>query len=543
MNESHPSHIEALTWRVVAAYVALYVLLDWLSYIHPIYPLAITPWNPPPALSLVLLLRYGWRAWPALFVAAFAAEAIVRDNPLSPIYAAISSLWLAFGYVAVALLLRHFRFGNRFTTLRDAFVFLAVIPPTTLFIGMGYVAVYVYAGMVAPGYFVESSLRFWIGDMIGVMVVAPLLLVNGDRLTVRPSLNLSAEMGAQAAAILLALWLIFGLEATDEFKFFYLLFLPLSWIAIRHGVAGATVANLAIQLGLIAAFEWRGHPTAAVLEFQFLMLALAVTGLLLGMAMSERRRALMALAEREAALGQALRAAAVGEMTSALAHELNQPLMAISNYARASQHLADRMPDSAGLSQALDKLVAEVTHAGNVVHRLREYYRYGGLHREWLDTRPFLDACLDSQRHRARRHDIRLNASIDDGIERLLADPVQLNLVLHNLIGNAIEALSPGETYVREIAVNITRMDRVTVQVCVLDRGSGVDPGMVDELFSPHVSGKSQGMGLGLSICRSLIEGHGGRIWYEARPGGGARFCFTLPDWEDESGSDGQHRR
>jgi signal transduction histidine kinase len=540
-----PRHAETepLTWRILVAYGVLYVLLDWLSYIHPLFPLAITAWNPPPALSLVLLLGYGSRAWPALFAAAFAAEAIVRDIPLSPLYAAVSSLWLAGGYVLGAhLLQRHLGFDRRFQGLRDLFVFLALIPPLTLVIGMGYVAVYVFAGLIAPEHFLESSLHFWIGDMIGVIVLAPLLLVHGPDLAARSWPRPRAEHWAQGAAILVTLWLIFGLEATDEFKFFYLLFLPLSWVAMRQGVEGATAALLAIQLGLIGALQWRGHLTATVLEFQFLMLALAVTGLFLGMAMSERRRALAALAERETALGQALRAAAVGEMTSALAHELNQPLMAVSNYARASQHLAAELPGSEALRQALDRLVGEVGHAGDVIHRLREYYRYGGLHREALAARPFFEASLESLRQRARRHRIAVTARTEDDVGTVQADPVQLGIVLHNLVSNAIEAIVAAPDCVREIAVHVSRPDRFTLRVCVEDRGPGLDPSQAGELFEPLVSGKSTGMGLGLSICRNLVEGHGGRIWHEARVGGGARFCFTLPILEDEFGSDGLHR-
>jgi signal transduction histidine kinase len=229
-------------------------------------------------------------------------------------------------------------------------------------------------------------------------------------------------------------------------------------------------------------------------------------------------------------------------MTSALAHELNQPLMAISNYARASQHLAGELAGPDTLRQALNSLVAEVGHAGSVIHRLREYYRYGGLHRETFEARPFFEASLEPLRQRARRHRIALTVATDDEVGRLHADPIQLGIVLHNLVSNAIEAIADTHAHVREIAVHVGRPDRITLRVCVDDRGPGVDPAQADELFSPQVSGKAMGMGLGLSICRTLVEGHGGRIWHEARAGGGARFCFTLPILEDELGSDGLHR-
>lgn len=520
-------------WPVLPAYLAGYVLLDWLSYIHPVQSPAITPWNPAPALSLVLFLRYGTRFWPLACLAAFAAGAIVRDIPLAPLHAALASLWLTAGYAALTKLLQKLRFDLRFLSLRDLFIFLAAVPPFTLAIGLGNAALYVYAGRIAPAGFPDAAMRFWIGGMVGVIVMAPLLLVHWQRLFAVPRIRVVAEQWAQSIAILVALWLVFGLEATDGFKFFYLLFLPVSWIAARSGMEGATVANLAIQLGVIGALQWLGHPADTVQAFQFLMLALATTGLFLGMAMSERRRALAAVAERDSALDQALRAAAVGEMTSALAHELNQPLMAISNYARASQHLAGELPGSDPLRRALDSLVGEVSHAGSVIHRLREYYRYGGMHRETLAARGYFAEALEPLGQRAARRGVRLVAEIADDAGEFQADPIQLGIVLHNLVGNAIEAVADLQEGAREVTVRVTRPDRFTLKACVEDRGPGVDPAQADELFSPLVSHKPQGMGLGLSICHSLIESHGGRIWYEARPGGGARFCFTLPVLEE----------
>lgn len=333
--------------RIIAGYIALYVFLDWLSYIHPVLPVAITPWNPPPGLSLVFLLRFGLRNWPALFVAAFLAEVLVRGIPAPLPWLAFSSCALTGCYVAIAARLADTaRIGERFDNLRDLTRFLAVILPGTLAAALAYVAIFTLAGLVPEAGFFANVLRFWVGDAIGVMVVTPLLLVHGagNARRLRDGWRPAAEMLLQAVSVLLALWLIFGVELTDEFKFFYLLFLPLIWVAMRHGIQGATIAIAGIQLGLIAILQWSGRSDTEVLEFQLLMATLTVTGLFLGLAVTNRRKVEEQLRLRQAKLNQALRMAAAGEMASAFAHELNQPLSAISNYLRACQ-LMLTMPD------------------------------------------------------------------------------------------------------------------------------------------------------------------------------------------------------
>jgi signal transduction histidine kinase len=529
-------------WAVYAAYVAIYVLLDWVSYIHPVFPLAITLWNPPPALSLVLLLRWGSSGWPALVVAALLAEWLVRGLPAPLPHTLASSLLLAGGYWALARLLTGpLRFNQSFLSQRDLLAFLGTVVSGTLLIGLVFVGIYAHAGLVHGDRFLASVVRFWIGDMIGVIVLVPLLLVHRDsRLRHwRPTL----EQGLQLGSIALVLWIIFGIGATDAFKFFYLLFLPLVWIAMRHGIRGATLANLAIQLGLIGAVLWLGHRAATVLEFQFLTLALVMTGLFLGMAVTERRQVQATLQDREAALGQALKSAAVGEMASAMAHELNQPLMATSSYARACQHLlADG--DRERLTATLEKLVKEVGHAGDVVLRLRDAYRGEGPRREDLQLRQFLPQCLASLKRRAELQGIQISVRTE-GQDHLHADPVQLNMVVHNLVSNAIEALAAVPAGVKEIQVEASLDEQGRLRLCVQDSGPGVDPQLRGRLFQSMASDKPQGMGLGLAICRSLVESQGGRLWHEPLPGGcGARFCMTLPAREEvENGTDRIHSR
>jgi len=514
----------------ITIYIILYVFLDWVSYIHPVLPVAITPWNPPPGLSLVFLLRLGPRNWPALFGAAFLAEVLVRGIPAPLPWLAASSLALAVCYMAIAVLLAgKARIGESFDSLRDLPRFLAVILPGTLVAALAYVAIFTFAGLVPDEEFIANVLRFWVGDAIGVMVVTPLLLVHGAetsslrRIGWRPT----AEILLQAASVLLVLWLIFGVEYTDEFKFFYLLFLPLIWISMRHGIQGATVAIAGIQLGLIAALQWGGHHATVVVEFQLLMAALTVTGLFLGMAATCRREAERQLRNRQTELNQALRMAAAGEMSSAFAHELNQPLSAISSYLCACQMMLAK-PDEQRelLVETLDKAVAEVGRAGQVVRRLRDFYRSGMLQLERLSVEELLQGGLAPLKKRAERHGVAMTLIVASGLPEISVDRMQIETVLHNLVSNSIDAFAGSKQGKIEVSAVL---DAPGVRVCVSDNGPGIVPKMAQRLFEPFATSKPEGMGLGLAISRSLLDAHGGKLWTEPASGSGARFCFTLP--------------
>jgi signal transduction histidine kinase len=219
----------------------------------------------------------------------------------------------------------------------------------------------------------------------------------------------------QGLAIAIALWIIFGLKYTDEFKFFYLLFLPMIWIAMRHGIQGATVALAASHVGINAILEWRGLHAITVVEFQMLMLGLAVTGLFLGMTVTTRRAAEERLHQRETELNQAMRLAAAGEMAQAIAHELNQPLVAVANYARAGRAmLEDPARHAALLADTLDKIDREANRAGQVMRRLREFFRGGGLRPETFTAQELVEESLAHVRRRAERQGITIETRFDE---------------------------------------------------------------------------------------------------------------------------------
>lgn len=517
-------------WPLIAAYLALYVFMDWVSYIHPVLPLAITPWNPPPGLSLAFLLLYGVRQWPALFIAALLAEIFVRGIPAPFPYLAASSLLLTACYTgAAALLLGPLRFDTRFSSLRDLSWLLAVALGGALLAALAYVSIYTLAGLVPTQEFMANILRFWVGDVIGIIVAAPLILSLAHHQTGRRATN-TREMMAQAASTILALWVIFGLEFTDEFKFFYLLFLPLIWIAMRHGVRGATLAILGTQLGLIAAVQAGGHKAAAVIELQLLMLALAITGLFLGMAVTSRRLLEDRLLEQQAELDRALRFAAAGEMTSALAHELNQPLSALTSYLHSCQLLLTQPKiQHTLLTDTMGKAVDEARRAGQVVHRLRNFYRGGIVQRQQISILPFLQEGIAPLLNRAERHNISIRISCPQKLPDIRADRVQMETVLHNLVYNSIDAIAGGRSARREIVIAASVLSADEICVCISDTGPGIPPEKQPRVFEPFTTGKIDGTGLGLAISRSLVEANHGKIWLDNSFAGGARFCFSVP--------------
>lgn len=294
------------TLAVAAAFIIVYVCVDWATYLYAIRPFAITTWNPAAGLALAFLLICGIRMWPALAIAAFVADSLVRGLPaphlfFEPLGVAIISA----GYVGMAAMLRErLGFRTELDHLRDMALLISVAGVGSLLIAIAYVAVYRFEDLVLARDFERVVVQFWIGDLIGIVTTTPVLLLLSQWKRVRAALgpNPWRLILMQFSAIALTLWLIFGLKWADEYKLFYLLFLPLIWIVMRHAIVGAAFGITAIQLGLMATVRLSGYKTAAVLEFQFLMLALAATGLFLGMFVTERRLARAALNDSESRL-------------------------------------------------------------------------------------------------------------------------------------------------------------------------------------------------------------------------------------------------
>ena len=513
---------------VVLGYIVFYVFLDWVSYVDPYGPLGITPWNPPPALSIFMVIRYGLAMVPWLWVAALSAEILVRDISAPWTVMLLGCAWLAVGYAMAALMLqRHLRFDPALASLRDATVFVGTAVIATLAIGMGYIGIHVAAGVVPGDVFGRTVAQFWIGDLIGILVTLPMLLVLTRQRATALTLG-GLETVAQVASIGLALFIVFGLGVGAELKLFYILFLPLIWVAMRRGMPGTAAASLLVQVGLIAALVFGEQaPLGEVLDFQFLMLALTLTGLFVGVTVEERRTVEQKLRDKQLELDRSLRMAAASELASALAHELNQPLSAITSYTRACQILLERGDPSQEMPAIMQKVAFEASRAGTVVHRLREFVRSGNIRQERLATPTLLLAAREAAASRAARHGVTVTVDAAPGLPDVIADRIQLETVLHNLIDNAIDALKDTPSG-RRIVLAAVADEKGFVRFTVADNGPGVAPAARDSLFDPFTTSKAEGLGLGLAISRTMVEAHGGSLWL-AHADDGATFCLTLP--------------
>jgi len=219
---------------------------------------------------------------------------------------------------------------------------------------------------------------------------------------------------------------------------------------------------------------------------------------------------------------------ALGEMASTLAHELNQPLTAATSYLHGARRLLDKedQPDLAMMRQAVEGAAAQTLRAGEIIKRLREFVARGESEQQVEDLPKLAEEAAALAMVGARETDVRISFDFDARAPQVLADKVQIQQVLLNLIRNAIEAMQGHAR--RELSIASHRLDDGMVEITVADTGTGIAPEIASRLFQPFVTSKKTGMGVGLSISRTIVESHGGRIRAEARPGGGTIFHMTL---------------
>lgn len=233
------------------------------------------------------------------------------------------------------------------------------------------------------------------------------------------------------------------------------------------------------------------------------------------------------------------RVTALGEMASALAHELNQPLSAIGNYLNGLRRMfAAGVPEDAALvRKALDRAAEQSLRAGEIIRRLRDFVSRGETERRVESLHKMVSEANALALVGAKEQGVRVVMKLDRKHDAVLTDRVQFQQVLLNLIRNAIEAMAE-TTGKRELIIASAPDPDGFVRVSVTDTGPGITQAVGERLFQPFNTSKASGMGVGLSICRTIVESHGGRIWAEPNPGGGAVFHFTVPGASSEELAD-----
>jgi len=529
LTRSEALHDTRSTFLLVCSYIAAYLALDGISLIQGLPGTKFALWDPSAACSLAFLLFKGLRYGPAVLVAGVIADRLIDGFPTTLVAACVTEAIIAVGYSAVAAALRRvLGAGRSFSGTVDIIYFLGIVSVGVLAIAAVVGTALVIMHELPSDGFLSAVRQFWIGDLTGIVGLLPALMVAPlawERWNEVPSLSRVFDLMAFALGLTLALWTVFGLTATDEFQYFYLLLLPVVWTGVRHGLPWCAIAILAEQLALVSVVTLLGYPEADFHAFQVLSLVIATTGLILGAVVTERQRAELSLRHQQAELARMTRLTTAGALGSAIVHEVSQPLATIATYSHACRRLLRLQPEV--LPETLEKLEAEVLRVGEIVDRLRDFLSKGDGRWTPVDlagvARMIVAALTDEARFRG------VAISIDSQpVPQVAGDRVQIEQIVINLLRNAIDAAAQGPSSEKRVWVRIHLCDG-EIQVEVEDNGPGVLPDIAERLFVPFETTKVRGMGLGLSLSRQMAEGHGGKLWWDRTFSKGARFVFHIP--------------
>jgi two-component system sensor histidine kinase DctS len=244
---------------------------------------------------------------------------------------------------------------------------------------------------------------------------------------------------------------------------------------------------------------------------------------------TERKRAEELARQQQEKLQFTARLVTMGEMASTLAHEINQPLSAIASYTAGCLNRLEASDLSREeLREALSKLASQAQRAGRIIRRVYDFVRRSAPQRAPCDINTAIEESIGLMEADARKRGVRIVTELAEGLPQLSADRVMLEQVLLNLMRNGIDAMGESAARERQLTVATARGEDA-VLVSVADRGAGITAEAAQHLFEPFFSTKPEGMGMGLNICRSIVEFHQGRLWVEPNPAGGTVFRFTLP--------------
>ena len=496
------------TTAIGVAYVVAFLSLDAASQAGLYRTLGVSPWNPSAGLALAFAYLRGRTSWPFMFVAGLLALSLVHPLPLSlPVLLVVgllsSAVWLASGEA----LRRVNGFDPGLSTLRSVLLLFAVATIASVLQTAVYVGTLRLGSLLTDTTLLPAAWRYLVGEIVGILAATPLLLLLLQAKRRWPAPHEVHLL--QLSVLIAALFVIFGVPGATRYQLFYLLFLPVLWVALRDGIGGAVLVLNACQIAIILGADYRTSTNPGLGALQTMMIVLLMTGLLIGVTVTEGQAAAERLRYQQAALNRALRLRSAGETAAAIAHQINQPLTAISTYASvASDALASNNATLAGTSIA--KLSAECDRAAAVLRSIRDLVKQGGLTRVPVSLQALLgeQAVLHAAECTANR--ITLDWTVPASVPVLYCDRVQLQQALYNLINNSIEAIQetgrPGQ-----IRVSAQPADGAVI-IEVSDDGPGFAPGLDLLVAAPFTTTKRNGSGLGLAIARSVAEAHGGSL-------------------------------
>jgi signal transduction histidine kinase len=512
----------------LSAWICAFLALDWATFASSLAPLGITPWNPAVGLGVAAVITGGVGLAPLLFLGPMLSETLVRGMPfawwVTAMEAAISGVVYLTGLVY--LLRPSTGFDRGLHRLRDLLLLAGIGAASALVVSAAFEAMLFLSGQIDGARLAEAVLRYWVSDVIGLTVIAPFVLVH---LSMRSLPRFDIEAVLQAAVILLVVMIVVGPDGPPRTQLSFLLLVPIFWVAVRSGFQGTTAALLLMQVSIMLALHVVHNDPPDIELIQTVLLVLSVTGLAIGLLVSERAADERRLRMQQDAMARAARLGSMGEFAAAMAHELNQPLTAAGNYARAVvASLAASQPRTQDARLAAGKLVEQVDRSAQVIRRLRELIRVGRIEVATARVERILQESLDLLRPSLLHIPVPIDVNVQAGLPTVGVDVLQIEQVIINLVRNAVEALAEAGTLKPQVLVTARRADALHVEIAVIDNGPGFPPGFDQTLPQALASSKPDGLGVGLALCRTIVQAHGGTFVIEEREGG-AVVRFTVP--------------
>ena len=524
-------------WRAEIAiglgYLALFLLVDALTAVRPAYAIGVTPWNPGAALSLTYLIVR--RADAITFVlAGYLIAARVSHAPaIDSATLLVAGMLSTAIYAVLARLIRSRISTGDHATVTDTVSFLAGAACAVFAAVSAQMAWFAWRGYLPTMDMGSALLRQGFADLNAILMLTPLLLLALQTHALRRIRPPLGALAMQLGAVLLTMAALFALTEANQLRYFYLLFLPITWIGLRWGMYEALAGACVAQLALIGAAQFGIHAPRFV-DLQVFMLTLTMTALLLGALVLDRRRISDELRARDVSLNRAMQFAVAGELASALTHELSQPVAATIAYLEtANTQIADPRENATQVATTLAKARAAATRAAEVLQRLRGFYRGAEARNDIIDIAA---TCLRASQALADRMRASGTQFELDAPEPMFvsADERQLEIVLQNLLTNALEAMEEAGSPQRRLLLRVGRETGSVVISCE-DSGPGVAAAQAARLFDPFVTSKTSGMGLGLSISRKLVRAMGGEMTSgKSQKLGGAALVVRLPQAQDK---------
>jgi signal transduction histidine kinase len=514
------------------AYLAGYLALHWASYVFVFADFRVTPWNPETGVSFLVAAVWGPVAWPALALANFLGEYTTGYS--SDLRGALlRSALYATAYCTFGTIFGVWARTDRPGSLTQIIKLIVVSALAAILFGGLLVPAITWLTHIPSSRILSAIITSATGDLVGILSVAPLYIAW----VARPFPSYHKQDLIQLSVGLLtigaACFIVFGLDSTDQFKFFYLVLLPVVAFSLRHGFVGAAFSVFTSDVMMMAFIYGRDVAPWTATELQILMITLSATGLLLGSVASERSRLSTELVEShqrlndaQSSLMHASRVMLINEMASAIAHEINQPLSAVRNYCRAIQRLLpSQQIDREKLGSLIAAAVEQVDAASGIVNDTRRFVKRETPAAGQASLADSVALCLRLLHQELLKNGIDVKTNISPDLW-VLMQPVRLQQVVLNLLRNSIEAM--GEHSKKQIEVYARRHDQDQILVTVKDTGTGIPEDIRAELFKPFMTTKKHGLGLGLSLSRSTIEEHGGDLWCDSSGPGEASFCFSV---------------